>query len=42
MRDNVAVDRAEQLVSMVVITALGFAYTRPDGVQVTPITALGP
>ncbi len=21
---------------------LGFAYTRPDGVRVTPVTALGP
>jgi len=42
VRDNVAAERAEQLVAMVVITALGFAYTRPDGVQVAPITALGP
>ncbi|MCY3861967.1 MAG: DUF4143 domain-containing protein [bacterium] len=42
LRGNVAADRAEQLAAMVVITALGFAYTRPDGVQVTPITALGP
>lgn len=42
VRDTVAGDRAAQLAGMVVITALGFAYTRPDGVQVTPITALGP
>lgn len=41
-RDNVAADRAKQLVGMVVVTALGFAYTRPDGIRVTPITALGP
>ena len=42
VRGNVAADRADQLAGMVVITALGFAYTRPDGVRVTPITALGP
>lgn len=42
LRDSVAADRAEQLAAMVVITALGFAYTRPDGIQVAPITALGP
>lgn len=42
VRDNVSADRAAQLAGMVVITALGFAYARPDGVQVTPITALGP
>lgn len=42
VRDNVAEDRATQLAGMVIITALGFAYTRPDGVRVTPITALGP
>ena len=29
-------------VAMVVVTARGYAYTRPDGVTVTPITALGP
>ena len=42
VRGNVAADRADQLAGMVVITALGFAYTRPDGVRVTPVTALGP
>ena len=42
VRDNVAADRAAQLAAMVVVTAVGFAYTRPDGVRVTPITALGP
>ncbi|MCY3586865.1 MAG: hypothetical protein OXG76_14345 [Acidimicrobiaceae bacterium] len=42
VRDSVAADRAKHLVGMAVITALGFAYTRPDGVRVTPITALGP
>ncbi|WP_419863408.1 ATP-binding protein [Candidatus Poriferisodalis sp.] len=28
--------------ALVVITAAGYAYTRPDGVVVTPISALGP
>ena len=42
VRDTVAGDRAAQLAGMVVITALGFAYTRADGIRVTPITALGP
>ncbi len=42
LRSKVAANRAEQLVAMVIITALGFAYPRPDGIQVTPITALGP
>ena len=42
VRDNVAEDRVAQLAGMVVVTALGFAYTRPDGVRVTPVTALGP
>jgi len=42
VRDSVAADRAKHLVGRAVITALGFAYARPDGVHVTPITALGP
>ena len=34
--------RAASLAALVVITPTGPAYRRPDGVQVTPITALGP
>ena len=30
------------LAGLVVVTALGPAYRRPDGVHVVPITALGP
>ena len=28
--------------ALVVVTAVGYAYVRPDGVSVTPLTALGP
>ena len=35
-------DRLDQRSALVVITAVGYGYTRPDGVQVVPITALGP
>ena len=28
--------------SLVVVTAFGYAYDRPDGVAVVPITTLGP
>ena len=34
--------RREQLAGLVVMTAVGYGYTRPDGVRVVPITALGP
>ena len=35
-------DRLDQRRALVVITAVGYGYSRPDGVQVVPITALGP
>ena len=28
--------------SLVVVTAFGYAYDRPDGVAVVPVTTLGP
>lgn len=34
-------ERAGRLAALIVITATGYAYTRPDGVKVAPITALG-
>ena len=42
LRDKVAVERADQLAGLVVITAVGYAYTRADGVRVAPLTTLGP
>ncbi len=34
--------RLHQRTALVVITAVGYGYRRPDGVDVVPITALGP
>ena len=42
LRDKVTRQRRSDLAGLLVITALGPAYRRPDGVQVVPITALGP
>ena len=42
LRDKVTPQRQQDLVGLLVITALGPAYRRPDGVQVAPITTLGP
>lgn len=42
LKRKVEVTRVQQLAALVVITAVGYGYTRPDGVMVTPITALGP
>ena len=39
---KVSAERADQLAALVVITAVGYGYTRPDGVRVAPVTALGP
>lgn len=39
---KVSAERTEQLAALVVVTAVGYGYTRPDGVQVAPLTALGP
>ena len=39
-----AIDTAERgrPANMLVVTATGYGYTRPDGVSVVPLTALGP
>lgn len=42
LRDKVSASRTADLAALVVITARGAAYRRPDGVCVTPITSLGP
>lgn len=42
LRDKVSASRRADLAALVVITARGAAYRRPDGVCVTPITSLGP
>ncbi len=40
--DSVDAAEAGPLAALVVVTATGYTYTRPDGVIVAPITALGP
>ena len=35
-------DRLDRRANLAVITAVGYGYTRPDGVKVIPITTLGP
>ena len=42
LRSKVAPRRAAALAGLLVVTSVGAAYRRPDGVQVAPITALGP
>lgn len=42
LRERVDTDRAGEPSALVVITATGFPYLRPDGVSVIPVTALGP
>ena len=42
MSSKVEAARLDQLAALVVVTAVGYGYTRPDGVRVAPITALGP
>ncbi len=42
LRDKVSAALRTELAALVVITARGTAYRRPDGVCVTPITSLGP
>ena len=42
LRSKVATRRAGDLAGLLVVTSVGAAYRRPDGVQVAPITALGP
>ena len=42
LRDKVAPRRVGDLASLLVVTPVGAAYRRSDGVQVAPITTLGP
>ena len=42
LRDKVDTDRIGTPVKLAVITATGYAYDRPDGITVLPITTLGP
>lgn len=42
LRNKVARARLEDLAALLVVTSSGAAYRRPDGVQVAPITVLGP
>ena len=42
LRGKVSASRSADLAALVVITARGAAYRRPDGVCVAPITSLGP
>ena len=42
LTSKTSAERAASLAALVVITPTGAAYRRPDGVQVVPITALGP
>lgn len=40
--ETVDTDRAGPMAALLVVTPTGYAYTRPDGVAVAPITSLGP
>lgn len=40
--DAVDTSRTGPLAALLVITPAGYSYTRPDGIAVVPITALGP
>ncbi len=42
LRNKVARNRVAELAALMVVTSTGPAYRRPDGIQVAPITALGP
>ena len=42
LRDKVARRRTDDLAALLVVTSTGAAYRRKDGVEVAPITALGP
>lgn len=39
---TVSPERSDDLAALVVVTAVGYGYTRPDGVHVAPLAALGP
>ncbi|MCY3926284.1 MAG: DUF4143 domain-containing protein [bacterium] len=42
LRNKVALRRRDELAALLVVTSTGAAYRRPDGIQVAPITSLGP
>lgn len=42
LRDKVDADRAGSPAKLAVVTATGYAYDRPDGITVLPVTSLGP
>ena len=42
LRNKVSARRVDDLAAMMVVTSTGPAYRRPDGIQVAPVTALGP
>ena len=42
LRSKIAARRAADLAGLLLVTSVGATYRRPDGVQVAPITALGP
>ncbi len=42
LRDKVSARRAQDLATLLVVTSTGAAYRRKDGVQVAPVTTLGP
>ena len=42
LRDKLDLDRVGEPASLMVLTAGGYAYQRPDGVCVAPVTSLGP
>ena len=40
--NSIDTDRIRAPAALLVVTPIGYAYTRPDGVSVVPITAFGP
>lgn len=42
LRERVDTGRVGEPGSLVVVTATGYAYRRPDGVSIVPVTSLGP
>ena len=42
LRDKIDTSRAGEPSKLLIITATGYGYDRPDGTTVVPITALGP
>ncbi len=42
LRNKVSRRRVEDMAALLVVTSAGAAYRRPDGVQVAPVTVLGP